>query len=473
MPEQQLIESSIERARTAQAIFETFTQEQADDIVTGIAWAGYQQENAETLAKLAYEHSGLGNYEDKVTKVRRKTLGTMMDLKDVKSMGVIEVDEERGLTKIAKPMGVIAAILPSTNPAATCINNMMITLKGGNAVILAPHPRGEATCEEAVRLGREVLARHGAPLDLIQYLSLRAESKEAGKARASELMAQADYSLVTAGPANVDLGYRSGTPSHGVGVGNAPIIIDATADLNDAIPKIIASKTFDNATSCSSESALVVEESVYDSVLQELQVHGGYLVKPDEKPRLEQTMWPNGHLNRHVVAQSAQTIAELAQLDKPEALNANHFIVEEDGIGPDYPFSGEKLSVVLAVYKYSDFDEALEKVNSILDYMGKGHSCGIHSFNDEHIEQLAESAKVSTVLVNQPHCYNNGGGFDNGLDFTLSMGAGTWGDNDTCENLTYKHFLNYTYLARPIADRTPSEEELWGNYRRKYEMVMA
>ena len=473
MSDEQLVQATIERAKAAQAEFETFTQEQVDDIVTGIAYAGYQQENAETLARLAYEHSGLGKYEDKVTKVRRKTLGTMMDLKGAKSVGVIEVDEQRGVTKIAKPMGVIAAILPSTNPAATCINNMMITLKGGNAVVLAPHPRGEATCAEAVRIGREVLAKHGAPLDLIQYLSLRADSKEAGKARASELMSQADYSLVTAGPANVDLGYRSGTPSHGVGVGNAPIIIDSTADLEASIPKIIASKIFDNATSCSSESALVVEESIYDDVLQALQKQGGYLVTADEKQRLQETMWPNGHLNRHVVAQPAKTIAELAQLDKPEALNANHFIVEESGIGPDYPFSGEKLSVVLAVYKYSEFDDALETVNSILEYMGKGHSCGIHSFNDEHIDKLAESAKVSTVLVNQPHCYNNGGGFDNGLDFTLSMGAGTWGDNDTCENLTYKHFLNYTYLARPIADRTPTEDELWGEYRQKYEAVLA
>lgn len=473
MTDQELVQETVARAQTAQAIFETFSQEQVDDIVTGIAWAGYQQENAETLARLAYEHSGLGNYEDKVTKVRRKTMGTMMDLKDAKSMGVVEVDEERGLTKIAKPMGVIAAILPSTNPAATCINNMMITLKGGNAVILAPHPRGEATCAEAVRLGRAVLAKHGAPLDLIQYLSLRAESKEAGKALASELMAQSDYSLVTAGPANVDLGYRSGTPSHGVGVGNAPVIIDSTADLEASIPKIIASKTFDNATSCSSESALVVEESIYHDVLDALQEQGGYLVTPEEKPRLQETMWPNGHLNRHVVAQPAKTIAELAGLNKSEALNANHFIVEEDSIGSEHPFSGEKLSVVLALYKYTEFDEALETVNSILDYMGKGHSCGIHSFSDDHIKRLAESAKVSTVLVNQPHCYNNGGGFDNGLDFTLSMGAGTWGDNDTCENLTYKHFLNYTYLARPITDRTPSEEELWGEYRQKYEAVPA
>ena len=467
--DQELVQEVMAKARAAQAEFESYTQEQVDDVVTAIAWAGVQQKNAETLARLAFEQSGLGNYEDKVTKMKRKTLGTMMDLKGAKSVGVIAIDNERGITKIAKPMGVIAAILPSTNPAATCINNMMIMLKGGNAVVLAPHPRGEAACAEAVRLAREQLALLGAPLDLVQYLSLKAANKEAGKARASELMAQADYSLVTAGPANVDLAYRSGTPAHGVGVGNAPVILDETADLADAIPKIIASKIFDNATSCSSENALVIQSDIYADVLQRLQEQGGYLVTPAEKPRLQETMWPNGHLSRHVVARPAKAIAELARLDSPKARNAKFHMVEETGIGQGYPFSGEKLSVVLTLYKYDNFDQALEIVNKILDYMGKGHSCGIHSFDDGHIERLALSAKVSTVLVNQPHCYNNGGGFDNGLDFTLSMGAGTWGKNDSCENLTYKHFLNYTYLARPIPSREPTEEALFGEFlaRRK------
>jgi len=466
--DKELVQEVIDRARAAQAEIESYSQEQIDEMVTAIAWAGVQPENAETLARLAFEQSGLGKYEDKVVKVKRKTLGTMMDLKGAKSVGVIEVDEARGVTKIAKPMGVIAAILPSTNPAATCINNMMITLKGGNAVILAPHPRGEATCAEAIRLAQEALAKLGAPVQLVQYISLRADSKEAGKARAMELMTQADYSLVTAGPANVDMAYRSGTPAHGVGVGNAPVIIDSSADLADAIPKIVASKTFDNATSCSSENSLVIEASIYEDVLARLQEHGGYLVSAAEKPRLQETMWPNGNLNRMIVAQPAAVITELAKFDDPAAQEAKFHMVEETGIGPEHPFSGEKLSLVLTLYKYETFDEALEMVNSILAFMGKGHSCGIHSADDEHIERLAASAKVSTVLVNQPHCYNNGGSFDNGLDFTLSMGAGTWGDNDTCENLTYKHFLNYTYLARPIPSREPTEEELFGEFLAKH-----
>lgn len=461
--DQELVAKVMQRARAAQAAVEHYDQQQVDDLVTAIAYVATRPENAETLARLAAEQSGLGNAADKLTKVLRKTLGTMADLKGAPSVGVIDVDADRGVTTIAKPMGVIACVLPSTNPGATPINNMMITLKGRNAVVLAPHPRGEATCAEAVRLARIELAKLGAPEDLVQYLSLAADSKEAGKARASALMESADYSLVTAGPANVDLAYRSGTPSHGVGVGNAPVIIDTTADLDAAIPKIVASKTFDYATSCSSENSLIIDASIYDDVLARLQDNGGYKVPPASKDQLRQAMWPGGHLNRKVVAQPASHIAEVAELG--DGAQASRFlIVEETGIGPDHPFSGEKLSVVLTVYRSSTFDEALDTVEEILAYMGEGHSCGIHSNDEEHVERLAERARVSTVLVNQPHAYNNGGSFDNGLDFTLSMGAGTWGDNDTCENLTYKHFLNYTYLAKPIPSTEPTEDELFGEF---------
>jgi len=458
------VEAAVERARAAQRSIEGWSQQQVDDAVAAIAYATTRPEVVETLANLAAEQSGLGNATDKATKIMRKTLGTMSDLKDAPSVGVIDVDAERGVTTIAKPMGVIACILPSTNPGATPINNMMITLKGRNAVILAPHPRGEATCAESVRIARAELAKLGAPQDLVQFVSLAAESKEAGKAIAAELLTLVDYSLVTAGPANVDMAYRAGTPSHGVGVGNAPVIIDETADLDAAIPKIVASKTFDHATSCSSENALVIDDSVYDAVLVKLQDHGGWLVPDAQKAQLQEAMWPGGRLNRQVVAQPASRIAEVAGFEEDAAHASKFLIVEESGIGQDHPFSGEKLSVVLAVYRASDFDHALDTVEEILEYMGEGHSCGIHSNVDERVEQLAARARVSTVLVNQPHAYNNGGSFDNGLDFTLSMGAGTWGDNDTCENLTYKHFLNYTYLARPIPSTEPTEDELFGDF---------
>ena len=458
------VTAAVERARAAQRAIEHYDQEQVDDLVTAIAYRATRPEVATELARLAAEQSGLGNADDKTRKILRKTTGTLADLKGAPSVGVIAVDETRGVTTIAKPMGVIACILPSTNPGATPINNMMITLKGRNAVILAPHPKGEATCAESVRLARIELAKLGAPEDLVQMVSLAAENKEAGKAIASELMTHCDYSLVTAGPANVDLAYRSGTPSHGVGVGNAPVIIDETADVDAAVEKIVMSKTFDHATSCSSENSLVIEASVYDQVMAALQDHGGYVVPDEQKSQLQDAMWPGGNLNRNVVAQPASRIAEVAELPDDAAHQSRFLIVEESGIGPEHPFSGEKLSVVLTVYKTDDFDQALDTVESILAYMGEGHSAGIHSEVDERVEALAARARVSTVLVNQPHAYNNGGSFDNGLDFTLSMGAGTWGDNDSCENLTYKHFMNYTYLARPIPSTEPTEDELFGDF---------
>ncbi len=454
---------AIERARSAQAHIASYDQQQVDDLVTAVAHAATRPATAARLAELAADQSGLGNAADKTAKILRKTLGTLADLSGAPSVGRIADDPDRGVTTWAKPMGVIACVLPSTNPGATPINNIMITLKGANAVILAPHPRGEATCAAAVELAREQLEMLGAPPDLVQFVSLAAADKAAGKARAAQLMAACDYSLVTAGPANVDMAYRSGTPSHGVGVGNAPVIIDDTADIAAAIPKIVRSKTFDHATSCSSENALVIDCSVYDDVVAQLRSHGGWLVPAADKQQLADAMWPDGRLNRTIVAQPAARIAEVAHLHG-FADGASFLMVEEDGIGPDHPFSGEKLSVVLSLYRSDTFDQAVDTVESILAYMGEGHSCGIHTEVPERAEQLAERVNVSTVLVNQPHAMNNGGSFDNGLDFTLSMGAGTWGANDSCENLTYKHFLNYTYLARPIQSTEPTEDELFGDF---------
>ena len=466
LTDEKLVAEFIDRARTAQKKFEDFNQEQVDDVVTGVAYAGYK--NAEALAKLAVEETGLGKYDDKVAKNRRKTLGTLRDLKGARSMGVIHVDEERGITEFAKPVGVVAAITPVTNPGATVINNILITLKGRNAVILAPHPKGERTCAEAVRLAHEEMAKLGAPLDLVQLFSLKAADKRQSKLRAQQLMGEVDIVLVTGGAANVKAAYSSGTPALGVGRGNVPVIIDATADIADAANKVVRSKTFDHATSCSSENSLLIDERVYDEMMRALVDRGGLLLSSQQKALLQNAMWKDGLLSRDVVAQSPQAIAELAGIDNDKAEEAKFLLVEEEGIGEDYPFSGEKICPVLTLYKFTHFMEAVERVNRILDYQGKGHSCGIHSKTEEHIIQLAERTKVCRVLVNQAHCIGNGGDFANGLHFTLSMGAGTWGGNSTCDNITYKHFLNITRLAREIPAAVPTEEELWGDYLKRY-----
>jgi len=460
------VEDVIRRARVAQQELAGYDQARIDDVVTAAAWVGVH--HAESLARMAAEETGLGNARDKTLKNRRKTMGTLRDLTGATSVGVLKEDPAKGIVEIAKPVGVIAAFTPVTNPGATPINNIMITTKGRNAVIVAPHPRADGTCRELVRLVHGQLEKLGVPKDTVQHFPLIASDKAASKERSRALMEAADLIVVTAGPANVQAGYQSGTPALGVGRGNAPVIVDDTADIADAAEKILASATFDYATSCSSENALIVEDSVYDTLVAALRERGGYLANDEEKQKLELALWSDGALNRAAVAQSPERLAMLAGLG-PKAAEAKLFVVEEEGVGPDFLFSGEKLAPVVSLYRFDGFDHALDLIERILAYQGRGHSVGIHSEDDHHIEALADRADVCRVLVNQAHCIGNGGDFANGLDFTLSLAAGTWGGNSTSDNITYRHFLNITRVARPIAASTPTEEELFGDYRRRFE----
>lgn len=459
---QRTISELVSRARVAQEEFEGFDQERVDDAVAGVAWAIVEPVRARKLAEVAVRDTALGNVPDKISKNRRKTSGTLRDLLGAPSVGVISEDPKRGITEYAKPMGVIAAICPSTNPAATPANKTMMALKGRNAVILSPSPKGLSTCKLLVSYIHEQLDKVGAPRDLVQYID------QPSKALTYELMAQADFVVVTGSQKNVQAAYSSGTPAIGVGVGNAPVIIDETADLADAAEKITRSKTFDNATSCSSENSLHVYDGVYDAAIEALKAHGGYLCTEKEKQRLQDAMWPGGRLSPTIMAQDASKIAAAAGLDSPEAASAKFFMVEEDYFGPDFLFSGEKLSLVLTVYRWSDFDVALDRIQGILDFQGAGHSCGIHTADEERARLVAERLKVARVLVNQAHAQGNGGGFDNGLGFTLTMGGGTWAGNSISDNLSFRHFLNITRLARVIPPREPSEDDLFGSFFSQY-----
>lgn len=452
----------VARSRAAQRELETYDQERVDDVVAAVAWAIIEPGRARALAERAVRDTGLGNVEDKVTKNRRKNLGTLRDLTGARSVGVIAEYPEDGITEYAKPMGVVAAVCPSTNPAATPANKTMMALKGRNAVIISPSPKGVSTCELLVSYIHEQLAKVGAPRDLVQYID------RPSKLLTYELMAQADFVVVTGSQKNVHAAYSSGTPAIGVGVGNAPVIIDEGADLADAARKIRISKTFDYATSCSSENSVHINEAVYQQAINALAAEGGYLLDEDEKQRLRQAMWPDGKLSQQVTAQSPEKIAALAGIDHPEARSAKFFMVTEDGVGPDHPFSGEKLSVVLTVYRWRELHEVIDRIQSLLDFQGAGHSCGIHTADDRRARHVAERLKVARVLVNQAHCIGNGGSFDNGLGFTLTMGAGTWAGNSISENLSYRHFLNLTRLARVIPPREPGEEELFGGYFQRY-----
>ncbi|MBV9522696.1 MAG: aldehyde dehydrogenase family protein, partial [Alphaproteobacteria bacterium] len=314
----------------------------------------------------------------------------------------------------------------------------------------------------AVALMRAELSKIGAPEDLVQILPL-----PASKAMTQALMEAADLVVATGSQDNVRRAYSSGTPAIGVGTGNAPVIIDESADLADAARKICASKTFDNATSCSSENSVVILASVYDKAVAALEAAGGYMASASEKTRVKEALCVGGKLNRAVIAKDAIAIVRLADL--PEAARKARFImVEEEGVGHEHPFSGEKLSLVLTVYRARDFDAAAARVREILEFQGKGHSCGIHTKDMARARRLAAETDVVRVLVNQAHTFGNGGGFDNALGFTLSMGCGTWGGNSIAENLSYKHFLNVTHLVIPIAEDKPSEEALFGAHWRKY-----
>ena len=452
----------VAKARQAMAAWEPLAQERIDDAVTALAWSIYKPEHARRLAELAVEVTGLGNVESKVIKNQRKTFGTLRDLARVKSTGIIETLPDRGLVKYAKPVGVVAAITPSTNPSATPVNKAMMALKGGNAIIIAPPPAAWAATEPTVAGMRAALRTVGAPEDLVQILP-----DPVTREMTNRLMELSDLVVCTGSQVNVRQAYSSGRPALGVGLGNAPVIIDASADLADAAHKIMLSKTFDNATSCSSENALVIVDEVWDRAIAALSAEGGYLADRDQGRRIVERLWQDGRLNRRVIAQGPAQLVEV--FDLPAAARDCRFImVEETGTGPEHPLSGEKLSLVLAIYRARDFRHAKAIVADILDYQGRGHSCGIHTRNLDHARELAADLDVVRVLVNQAHTFGNGGGFDNGLPFTLSMGCGTWQANAISDNLNWRCFVNITHLVTTIPEDKPSEEALFGAYWKKY-----
>ncbi len=455
----------VSRARAAIGIFEHYDQEQVDEVVQAVAWAIIKRENAEELARLAVEDTGLGKYEDKVDKNRRKSLGTLQDLLDpsARSVGVIEVDEEKGITKIAKPVGVVAAVTPSTNPAATPANKTMMALKGRNAIIIAPSPKGASTCKLLLRYIHEELSKVGAPLDLVQALP------RVDKELAHELMKQADFVTVTGSGNNVRAGQTSGTPNACVGAGNVVSVVDSTAEIEEAARKIRTSKTFDYGTSCSNDNSVVIEAPVYAEMVEALKREGGYFCDDEERALLEEALWPGGEKrSSETLCKAPSVIAEVAGLENPEAHETSFFMVEGKGVGEEDLFSGEKLSVVLTVYKAADFDEALDLTGRILDYVGRGHSCGLHTTSEANVERIGLEMDVCRLLINQIQVFGNGGSFDNGLDFTLSMGGGSWAGNNIDENLSYRHFLNITRVSRTIPEVIPTEDELLGSYWSRY-----
>ena len=459
----QIVAGLIQRARAAQKLYRRYSQAQLDEAVTAVGWAIMRPDRNRTLAEIAVRDTGLGNVEDKIVKNHRKTLGLLRDLKGAVSTGILAEYPDRGITEFARPVGVVAAVVPSTNPGATPANNIINALKGGNAVILSPSPKGYSTAAKLLEFIHEEFARIGAPRDLVQTLP-----SPVTRELSTELMKQADLVVVTGSQNNVRAGYSSGTPALGVGAGNVSVIVDESADCADAASKIMRSKIFDNATSCSSENSVIIDAKVYDAMLAALTKEGGALLSAAEKTMLQQAMFPGGKLSPAVTAQSVSKICAIAGLTRAELIRAKCLMVEETGTGSKFPFSGEKLSPVLTVYRARDFDHAFDLMRAIYDYMGDGHSCGIYSEDESRIRRLAREMTVCRVIVKQSHTFATGGSFDNGLPFSLSMGCGTWGGNSISENLHYRHFINVTRLVTTIPEDRPSEEELFGPFWKKY-----
>lgn len=458
---QMSIDELIERARKAQKEIEFWPQEKVDLMVAAVGWETYKPENAQKIARLAVDETGMGVYEHKLLKHQKKTIGTLRDMQGVKTVGVIEENPEKGLIKIAKPVGVIGAITPVTNCEATLPAKALPALKCRNAIIFAPHPHAKKTAMLVVETLREGLRKVGAPLDLIQ--TIEEPSVELSK----ELMSKVDLVVATGGGPMVKSAYSSGTPAYGVGAGNAVVIVDETADLAAAAEKIYQGKTFDNATSCSSENSVAIQASVYDQMVENLKAQGGYWCSEAEREQLKQTMWPDGvHLNKEIVAQPVMKIARLANLQVPET--TKFLMVAGKHAGNDDPFCKEKLSLVLTVWKYTEFEEAIQLVENITALNGSGHSCGIHTTNEAHILELATRAKVSRMMVNQAHSLGNSGNYNNGMPFTLTLGCGTWGGNITTENLHWKHFMNVTWVSKPIEPVVPREEDIFGEVWAKF-----
>jgi len=456
------IAALIKRSRAAQQQIEHYTQEQVDDLIRAMVWAVAKPGVAEEIAQFTVDETQLGNYDGKFLKIQRKTRATLMDIIDDKSVGILEEDPERNIVKIAKPMGVIGALAPSTNPEATPVIKAIHAVKGRNSIIVAPHPRAKLTNKKICDLMRDAIEKMGAPADLV--IAIEIPSLET----TNELMQQCDRVLATGGGAMVTAAYSSGTPALGVGVGNAVITVDDTADLDDAATKIHMSKTLDLAASCSSDNSVILVDSIYEPMLERLKAKGGYLCNADEKEKLRNTIWDDeGHLNTAIVAQPAQKIASMAGLDVPET--TEFYIVIEEGWGKDFPFSGEKLSVVMALYRASNIDHAIELTNNIQSYQGQGHSCGIYSNSDENIMKLADATRTSRVMVNQPQAASNSGNLWNGMRQTFSLGCGSWGGNGTNNNISWRDLINETWISKPLVQpkELASDEVLFGDVMKK------
>ncbi len=459
------VDELVKAGRKAQEQVAGYTQEQIDDVCLAAGWALYNDENVHELSSLAVEETGYGDYESKVVKHKRKVGGAVEGVLGKVSVGLIERDEETGISKYAKPVGLVCAILPATNPTATAGTKAVAILKGRNAVIFRPSSRARKASTLAVDFMRAALRKIGAPEDLVQIYD------DADIPSTAELMQKCDLVVATGGGPMVRAAYSSGTPSYGVGAGNAVCIIAEDADVKEAVAMVTVSKAFDYATSCSSENSIIVQQGILEDVLSEIRANKGYICSAEEKAKLREWMWQTNDkgqlkINGKIVAQSAARIAADAGTEVPS--DTSMLVVMGEEPAALDKFADEKMSPVLTVFTYDTFDEALEKISAITNRYGRGHSMGIHTFRADYIERMGQTMLTSRITVRQPMAAANGGHATNYMPPTATLGCGTWGKNSTTENIHYKHFLNVTWVNEPRPARIFSEEAVWGEFHDRY-----
>lgn len=461
---EEYIADLVNKGRAAQKIADGFSQEKVDLLTEAIAYAMTVPETAMKFSEMLVEESGMGIAVDKQAKMYSKVKGTYAQMKGKKSVGLIDSNKQTGIDTYARPMGVIGAILPVTNGEATEVVKSLMAIKTRNAIILSPHPRSSKVNWAETEMMRGILKKFDAPEDLIQAVHPDYVSIDASQA----LMKSVDFILATGGTPMVRQAYSSGNPAIGVGTGNVVCMVDETADIDKVADMIVRSKSFDNATSCSTENNIIVFESVYDKWAKAMADKGAVLIKEGtpEKDKMLKTLWPespaNHVLNKNIVAKSAVEIAGMAGVDVPEGTKV--ILVEENGgYGNEFPFTGEKLSPVSGVRKAKDFEDAVDKMLNILNYQGLGHSVSIHTKMDDRVATLGEKIPVCKIVVNQPQSLTNSGSWTSGYPMSMTLGCGTWGHNSICHNATWKDLLNYVYVSREIPSWKPDDEVLFSD----------
>ena len=448
------IQELVAKAHKAQVVYESFKQEQVDAIVRDMG--KFVFDNAETLARMAVDETGMGSYEDKILKNKGKARVIWNNLKDKKSRGVIGEDTETNLMLVAKPMGVVAAVTPCTNPIVTPMCNGMFALKTGNAVIFASHPKAQKCTEHLAEEFMKIVKSHDGPDDLVQVITNGSVEKT------QQLMQSADVVVATGGAAMVKSAYSSGKPSYGVGAGNVPVIIDRDIDLPDAIEKIVDGASFDHGIICSHEQFVFAPEEDYDETIKLFTNTGKVWFTDDQEliKQLREVVFHDGHLNKYVVGRSASEVGEMAGITVPES--SRLILLPADGSGTEDVLAKEKLCPVIAIVPYSTFDDAVSMAKANLLVEGAGHSAALHSNNDDHIQKAGLELPISRLVINQASSLTAGGSLTNGFAPTTTLGCGSWGGNSISENLDYKHLMNVSRIGKVITDKiVPTDEEIW------------